>query len=75
MKREKAIDKLSVALGLCREEINCQIAAIGRLNTQKRQPDEAIRQLNALAKRQSRQPRKSYVSPYAKFDKIRRKRK
>lgn len=49
---------------------------MGRLETQKRKSDEAIKQLNALAKRQSRQPhRKSYVSPYAKFDKIRRKRK
>ncbi len=76
MTRAEAIAKLSVAFGLCREEIIYQIAAMGRLETQKRKSDEAIKQLNALAKRQSRQPhRKSYVSPYAKFDKIRRKRK
>ena len=75
MTRAEAIDKLSVAFGLCREELNYQIEAIGRLETQKRKLDEAIKQFKALAKRQSRQPCKSYVSPYAKFDKIRRKRK
>lgn len=75
MTREEAIDNLSVAFGSCREEVSYQIAAIGQLETQKRKFDEAIKQLNFLAKRQFRQTRKSYVSPYAKFDKIRRKRK
>lgn len=75
MTRAEAIAKLSVAFGLCKEELNYQIVAMERLEAQKRKFDEAIKQFNALAKRQSCQPRKSYVSPYAKFDKIRRKRK
>lgn len=75
MTRAEAIAKLSVAFGLYKEELKYQSEAIGRLVAQKQKSDEVSKQLNALAKRQSRQPRKSYVSPYAKFDKIRRKRK
>lgn len=41
MTRAEAIAKLSVAFGLCREEIIYQIAAMGRLETQKRKSDEA----------------------------------
>lgn len=37
--------------------------------------NEAIGKIKALAKSQPRHRRKSYESPYAKFDKMRRKRK
>lgn len=36
---------------------------------------KALREFKVLAKSLPRQDRKSYVSPYAKFDKLRRKRK
>ena len=50
--------------------------AMDRLVEAYKRRDEAFAQLGLLAKRQKRQePRKSYESPYAKFDRKRRKRK
>lgn len=69
MTRDEAIDNLSVAFGRCKAEAIEQMAYnMDKLN-------EAFRKAKTLAKSLPRQDRKSYVSPYAKFDKIRRKNK
>lgn len=75
MEREEAIDKLSVAFGECRDVIKRQAEAIGQMAGDMDKLNEAYRKIKALAKSLPRQDRKSYVSPYAKFDKIRRRRK
>lgn len=75
MTREEAIDRLSVAFGECRDAIRRQAEAIGRMADDMDRLNEAFGKVKALAKSLPRQNRKSYVSPYAKFDKFRRKRK
>lgn len=75
MTREEAIDRLSVAFGECRDAIRRQAEAIGRVADDMDRLNEAFRKLKVLAKSLPRQDRKSYESPYAKFDRIRRKRK
>lgn len=75
MTRDEAIDRLSVAFGEWRDVIRRQADAIGQLANDMDKLNEAYRKIKSLAKSLPRQNRKSYVSPYAKFDKIRRKRK
>ena len=75
MTREEAIDNLSVAFGEYRDVIRQQAEAIGQMADDMDKLNEAFRKVKALAKSHPRQDRKSYVSPYAKFEKIRRKRK
>ena len=75
MTREEAIHNLSVAFGEFIDTIRRQAEAIGAMADDMDKLNEAHRELKALAKSLPRQNRKSYVSPYAKFDKIRRKRK
>lgn len=75
MTREEAIDRLSVAFGECRDVIRRQAEAIKRMSEDVAKYSKALRKFKALAKSLPRKGRKSYVSPYAKFDKIRRKRK
>lgn len=75
MEREEAIDRLSVAFGACRDAIRRQAEAIGQMADDIDNLNEVYREVKALAKSLPRQDCKSYVSPYAKFDKIRRKRK
>lgn len=75
MTREEAIDRLSVAFGECRDVIRRQAETIGRMADDMDRLNEAFGKIKALAKSLPRQNRKSYESPYAKFDKFRRKRK
>lgn len=75
MTREEAIDNLSVAFGECRDAIRRQAEAIGQIADDMNKLNETYRNIKALAKSLPHQDRKSYVSPYAKFDKIMRKRK
>lgn len=75
MTREEAIDNLSVAFGEFRDVIRRQAELIGHMADDMDKLNEVYRKVKALAKSLPRQNRKSYVSPYAKFDKIRRKRK
>lgn len=75
MTREEAIDNLSVAFGEYRDAIRRQAEAIEQMVDDMDRLNEAFRKVKALAKSLPRPTRKSYVSPYAKFDKIRRKRK
>lgn len=75
MNREEAIDRLSVAFGEYRDTIRRQAEAIGRMGEDMDRLNEAYGKIKALAKSLPRQNRKSYVSPYAKFDKLRKKRK
>lgn len=72
---DEAIDRLSVAFSEWRDVIRRQAEAIGRMAEDMDKFNEALKKIKALAKSQPRQVCKSYVSPYAKFDKIRRKRK
>ena len=72
MTREEAIDRLSVAFGECRDVIRRQAEAIKRMSEDVAKYSKALRKFKALAKSLPRQDRKSYVSPYAKFDKIRK---
>lgn len=75
MTREEAIDNLSVAFGECRDAIRRQAETIGRMAEDMDKFNEAYRKVKALAKSMPRQNRKSYESPYAKFDRIKRKRR
>lgn len=75
MTREEALDNLSVAFGECRDAIRRQAEAIGQMADDIDKLNEAFGKAKSLAKSLPRQDRKSHVSPYAKFDKIRRKRK
>lgn len=75
MTRDEAIDRLSVAFGECRDAIRRQAEAIGRMADDMDRLNEAFGKVKALAKSLPRQNRKSYESPYAKFDKFGRKRK
>jgi len=75
MTREEAIDNLSVAFGEYRDTISRQAEAIVQMADDMDNLNEAFKKVKALAKSLPRQDRKSYVSPYAKFDKVRRKRK
>lgn len=75
MTREEAIDRLSVAFGEYRDVVKRQAEAIGQIAGEKEKANEIFRKLKALAKSLPRPNRKANVSPYAKFDKIRKKRK
>lgn len=75
MTREEAIDNLSVAFDECRDAIRQQAEAIKRMSEDVDKYSKALRKFKVLAKSLPRQNRKPYVSPYAKFDRIRRKRK
>ncbi len=75
MTRDEAIDNLSVAFGECRDVIKRQAEAIKRMSEDVDKYSEALRKFKVLAKSLPRQDRKPYESPYAKFDKINRKRK
>ena len=75
MTRDEAIDRLSIAFGECRDAIKRQAEAIGQLADDMDKLNESFGKVKALAKSLLRQERKSYVSPYAKFDKFGRKRK
>lgn len=74
MTREEAIDNLSVAFGEYKDAIRRQAEAIGQMADDMDKLNEAFREAKVLAKSLPRQVRKSYVSPYAKFDKIRKQR-
>lgn len=74
MTREEAIDNLSVAFGELRDEVRWQARLIQQVIDDKEKINEIFRKLKVLAKQLPRQDRKSYVSPYAKFDKIRKQR-
>ena len=73
MTREEAIDNLSVAFGEYRDAIRRQAEAIGQMAGDMDKLNEAYREVKSLAKSLPRQERKSYVSPYAKFDRIRKR--
>lgn len=73
MTREEAIDNLSVAFGEYRDVIRRQAEAIGQMADDMDRLNEAYSKVKTLAKSLPRQERKSYVSPYAKFDKIRKR--
>ena len=75
MTREEAIDNLSVAFGEWRDVIKRQAEAIRQMSEDVEKYSKALREFNVLAKSLPRQDRKPYQSPYAKFDRIRRKRK
>lgn len=69
MDREEAIHNISVATGEPEDFVEHRVKAIEALNSL---PIVNIHNLNILIEKPTR---KSYVSPYAKFDKIRRRRK
>lgn len=75
MTRDKAINNLSVAFGECRDKIRRLAEAVGQLSEDVEKIKNAYAESRVLAKSLSRHKRKSYVSPYAKFDKLRKKRK
>lgn len=76
MDREEAIETLAIAFGESKESIRKQVKAMEQLCEDKEQSYLIFARLHddiRILKRQ--QPRKSYLSPYAKFDKFRKKRK
>ena len=67
---------MAIATGQMFEVVRHMVEAIDRHTEAYKMRDEVFAQLRLLAKRQKRQqPCKSHESPYAKFDRIRRKRK
>lgn len=73
MTREESIDNLSVAFGEWRDAIKRQAEVIVQMADDMDKLNESFGKVKALAKALPRQNRKSYVSPYAKFDKIRKR--
>lgn len=69
MDREKAIHNISVATGEPEDIVEYRANAVYEIHSL---PIVNIHNCNILIEKSAR---KSYVSPYAKFDKIRRKRK
>lgn len=69
MEREEAIRNLSVAPGEPEDIVRCRLSAAYAINSV---PIVNIYNLNVPIEKPAR---KSYVSPYAKFDRMRRKRK
>ena len=74
MTREEAIDRLFIAFGESRDAIRRQAEAIGCMAADMDRFNESVGRIKALAKSQPRRRRKSYESPYAKFDRIKNKR-
>lgn len=75
MTREEAIDRLSVAFGEYRDAIKRQAEAIKRMSEDVAKYSKTLRKFKVLAKSLPRQDCKSYASPYAKFDRLKKKRK
>lgn len=73
MTREEAIDNLSVAFGECRDAIRRQAETMKQMSEDVAKFSKELRKFKVLAKSLPRQSRKSYISPYAKFDRIRKK--
>lgn len=75
MTREEAIDRLSVAFGECRDAIRRQAETIRRMADDMAKYSKILGKFKVLAKSLPRQERKSYESPYAKFDRLKKKRR
>ncbi len=76
MDREEAIETLAIAFGQTKEAIREQAKAIERLNEDKQQSEFVLAKLHDDIRILKRlQPRKSYLSPYAKFDKYHKKKR
>lgn len=75
MTREEAIDSLSVAFGECGDAIRRQAEAIKQMADDMDRLNEAFGKIKALAKSLPHSRHKSYESPYAKFDRIKKKRR
>ena len=75
MTREEAIQSIAFAHGQYMDEVEREVRAIERLCEDKAKTDELLGKIKTLAKQDACLRHKSYVSPYAKFDKIKRKRK
>lgn len=72
--RARALHNLPAAFYAMKEAIRRQAEATHNLTNDLGNAAEIYGQLKSLAKQQKRQqPRKSYLSPYAKFDKLRKK--
>lgn len=72
MTKEEAMRNVAIATDTFVDEVK---QAFDNLCRSKEKAEDAISRIKRIAKLQERQSCKSYVSPYAKFDKIRRKRK
>lgn len=76
MNREEAIEALAIAFGESNEAIREQVKALERLCEDKEQSELMFTKIHDdIRILKNQQPRKSYLSPYAKFDKFRKKRK
>lgn len=72
MDAEEAMRNVVIATNTFVDEVK---QAFDNLCRSKENAEDAISRIKRIAKSLPRQNRKSYQSPYAKFDKIRRKRK
>lgn len=72
MTREEAMRNVAIAVDTVVDEVN---QALDNLCRSKDNAEYAISRIKRVANSLPHQDRKSYVSPYAKFDRIRRKRK
>lgn len=73
MTREEAIYNLSVALGECGDVIKRQAEQIKGMAEDMNRLNDAFGKVKELARRTPIPFRKSYISPYAKFDKLKKK--
>lgn len=70
MEREEAMRNVAIATNTFVDEVK---QALDNLCRSKENAEYAISRIKRIAKLQAPQNRKSYVSPYAKFDKIRKR--
>lgn len=75
MTREEAINRLSIAFGEYRDVIRRKAEVIERIGEDMERLNEAFGKVKTLAKSLPQPRRKPYESPYAKFDKIKKKRR
>ncbi len=75
MDREEAIERLSIAFGEYIDAVRRQAEAIERMAEDIDRLNEVYSKIKVIAKSLPHPRRKSYVSPYAKFDRIKKKRK
>lgn len=70
MTKEEAMRNVAIATNTFVDEVK---QAFDNLCRSKENAEYAISRIKRIAKLQERQSRKSYQSPYAKFDKIRKR--
>lgn len=75
MKRAEAIRNVAIAMGITVEDVGRMADSMGQFSVSAEDLKAHIESMGKAMQQLSVRPRKSYVSPYAKFDKLHRKNK